>query len=79
MRRFLQFVIVAAALFSNVHWQWTPNGYLAAILAGLAAYLVTVFPFQLLAWARKLQARFSHQKLSDRVPPRATSLQHRRK
>jgi hypothetical protein len=27
---------------SNIHWQWTPNGYLASILAWLAALLLTV-------------------------------------
>lgn len=79
MRHFLQIVIVGAVLFSNIRWQWTPNGYLAAILAGLAAYLVTVFPFQLLAWARKLQSRLSHKKLDNRVTPRVASLQHWRK
>lgn len=68
MRHFLQIVIAGAVLFSNVRWQWTPNGYLAAILAGLAAWLVTVFPLRLLAWSVKLRARFRQQKLDNRVP-----------
>jgi hypothetical protein len=33
----LQGAIVCAVLFSNIYFQWTPNGYLAAIIAlGLA-------------------------------------------
>jgi hypothetical protein len=32
-----QGLIVFAVIASNIHWQWTPNGYLAsAIGAGLA-------------------------------------------
>jgi len=27
---------------SNIHWHWTPNGYLAGILGWIAALLVTV-------------------------------------
>jgi hypothetical protein len=31
-----------AVIASNIEWQWTPNNYLAAILAFVAALLVTV-------------------------------------
>lgn len=37
----LQSLIVFAVLASNVYWHWTPNGYLAAVLAGVAALVVT--------------------------------------
>lgn len=64
MRHFLQIAIVIAVLFSNIRWQWTPNGYLAALLAGLAAYCVTILPFQvfrtLSGWRLKLQSRLRH-------------------
>jgi hypothetical protein len=31
-----------AVMASNIHWQWTPNGYLAGILGYVAALLATV-------------------------------------
>lgn len=52
----LQFCIVAAVLFSNIHWQWTPNGYAAAVVAFLAALLVSLIPIMvsdLTAFARR--------------------------
>ena len=38
----LQSLVIFAVVASNVHWHWTPNGYLAALLGGLAALLLTV-------------------------------------
>lgn len=40
----LQLSTVLAVLFSNVHYQWTPNGYAAGIVAMLAALFVTAIP-----------------------------------
>lgn len=34
--------IAGAVLCSNVYWRWTPNGYLASIIAIVVAYLATV-------------------------------------
>lgn len=34
--------IVFAVVASNIHWQWTPNGYLAALMGGAAAFWATV-------------------------------------
>ena len=34
--------IIFAVCASNIHWQWTPNGYLASMLGGIAAILATV-------------------------------------
>jgi uncharacterized membrane protein len=36
-----QGLIVFAVVASNIHWQWTPNGYLAAGLGAGIAFLVT--------------------------------------
>lgn len=33
--------IVFLVLASNIHWEWTPNGYLAGIIAVLVAYTIT--------------------------------------
>lgn len=30
-----------AVMASNVHWQWMPNGYVAAALGAGAAYILT--------------------------------------
>lgn len=40
--KILQGSVVLAVIASNIEWQWTPNNYLAAILAFVAALLVTV-------------------------------------
>jgi hypothetical protein len=37
----LQGLIVFAVVGSNIHWQWTPNGYLASGLGILLAWAVT--------------------------------------
>lgn len=78
MRHLIQVLIVVAVLFSNIHWQWTPNGYLAALIAGFAAYVVTIFPGQLLTLARKLKARFGKKRLEQRFSSRPSTMQGRR-
>jgi hypothetical protein len=37
----LQCVVMFLVLAANVHYGWTPNGYLSALIAVGAAYLVT--------------------------------------
>lgn len=37
----LQAAIVFSVIASNIHWKWTPNGYLAAGLGYLAALIIT--------------------------------------
>ncbi len=67
MWKLLQGLIVFAVLCGNIHWSWTPNGYLAAILGIIAAYILTILPFQLFelarAFKRKLVSRFGQQQL----------------
>lgn len=48
-----QSLIVFAVVASNIHWQWTPNAYLAGVLGFIAALLATVGLTNLFAWARK--------------------------
>lgn len=45
----LQGLVVFSVISSNIHWQWTPNGYLAAAIAIGAAYVATVVATKLLA------------------------------
>jgi hypothetical protein len=37
----LQGAVMFAVLASNIHFHWTPNGYLAALIAVAAAWAVT--------------------------------------
>jgi hypothetical protein len=37
-----QGLIVFAVVASNIHWNWTENGYLASVLGFLLALLLTV-------------------------------------
>lgn len=45
-----QGAIVFAVVASNIHWQWTPNGYLAVGLGILAALVATGIITALLNW-----------------------------
>jgi len=38
----MQFAIVVAVVGSNGQYHWTPNGYVAGLLGGLAALLMTL-------------------------------------
>ncbi len=39
---FLQGLIVFLVVASNIHWQWTPNGYVASGVGIAAALIVTL-------------------------------------
>ena len=54
MWHLLQIVIVYAVMASNFHWQWTPNPYIAGLLAVVAAFAVTALLGDLIRWARRL-------------------------
>ena len=38
----IQSAIIFAVVGSNIHWQWTPNGYLAGLIGVVLAYGATV-------------------------------------
>lgn len=42
MMYLIQSLVIFAVMASNIHWHWTPNGYLAGILGWIAALLLTV-------------------------------------
>ena len=52
----LQMLVAFAVLSANVYYEWTPNGYLAGLLAVAAAWAVTVIPFWIIDKARMLIA-----------------------
>ena len=37
----LQGSIIFAVVASNIHWKWTPNGYLAGLIGAVLAYGIT--------------------------------------
>jgi hypothetical protein len=48
----LQSLVIFAVVASNIHWHWTPNGYLASMLGFLLALLLTVGLSRLIEMAR---------------------------
>lgn len=42
MMKLFQMLVFTAVAFSNIRWQWTPNGYLASMIGGGVAYLATL-------------------------------------
>lgn len=48
----MQFGVFAAVLFSNIRYQWTPNGYVAALVAFFATLLVSAIPIMVADLAR---------------------------
>lgn len=50
--RLLQALVAGLVLSANVYWQWTPNGYLAAAWAGMAAVAVSWLIGKLLDWRK---------------------------
>lgn len=48
----LQITIIIAVIFSNIHWEWTPNQLLAGIIGWVVAFLATVAVDKCLYWFR---------------------------
>ncbi len=54
MWKLLQGGLIGSIIWSNAMWHWTPNNYLAAILALFAARLVTGVHWRYWHWKRGL-------------------------
>lgn len=39
--KLFQMTVFTLVLFANVHWQWTPNGYVASLGGAIVAYSAT--------------------------------------
>lgn len=64
MMKFFQMLVFTAVMFSNIHWQWTPNGYVASLLGIGAAFCATWLLLRissLYAWLRG-----PHQRINQR-------------
>lgn len=68
--RIFQALIVGAVLSANVYWQWTPNGYLAAIWAGMAALALTWLLSKAIdlwrGWRQRRATLIGHKRGDDR-------------
>ena len=53
MRLLLQSAIIFAVVASNIHWQWTPNGYLVGLAGVGAAFAVTAAVNWVVDWFRR--------------------------
>jgi ABC-type transport system involved in cytochrome c biogenesis permease subunit len=48
-----QSLIIFAVVASNIHWQWTPNGYLAAGLGIALAYVLARLALVINGWFQR--------------------------
>lgn len=55
--KLLQAVVFLAVIFANIHWEITPNAYLAAAVGGMAAYGATMFVVWLQDTGSRLKSR----------------------
>lgn len=72
--KLLQFVIIVAIAGSNGQYHWTPNGFVAGLVAVFAAFAVTALLselFRLLAWLfKQLRPAGLHQRHIGSSAPR---------
>ena len=67
--RAAQITIFIAVIFSNIMWQWTPNGVLASLVAAGVAYAITAAPVTLLTRLRLRRERLADRRLTTQYPP----------
>lgn len=53
----LQGLIIFAVISSNIHWNWTPNGYLASLIGICVAFVATVLISGTTDLLRRLRAK----------------------
>ena len=61
-----QLAVFAAVVGSNIQWNWTPNMYLASLMGGAAAFVLTaaISWFMDFLTRLKLKSRLRHKKLN---------------
>ena len=75
--KFFQMIVFTAVLFSNVRWPWTPNAYLASIIAAAVTFCATwlaVWAGDALRWLRRIDVqprggRRQHGVYQGALPP----------
>lgn len=58
--KLLQLVVFLAVSFTGIYYQWTPNGLVLSLVAGICAFGATVLLndlFRLLSWVRLKTSR----------------------
>jgi hypothetical protein len=64
--KIMQFCIVVAVVGSNGQFHWTPNGYVAGLLAVLAAFLVTLLIVAIGDLFLVLKKKLNQQRIAGR-------------
>ncbi len=71
--RLLQLSVFIAVMFTGIYYEWTPNGFVLSLIAGICAFAVTVLLGDLLrfsSWLRlKLRPRLLGKKSPQDVDP----------
>jgi uncharacterized membrane protein len=77
MMKLFQMLVFTAVMFSNIHWQWTPNGYLASLISIGVTFIATVSLLWIIDVSRRA-ARYikprrgrGHQRVYQRTFPPA--------
>lgn len=55
--KLFQLVIIGLVIASNIHWQWTPNPYLAAIIGVGFSFGATSLLLWCVDWRRNARSR----------------------
>lgn len=58
--KLFQTLVFTLVLFGNIYWEWTPNGYVASLLGGLAAFFATTLTVWCGDRLRDLGLRINH-------------------
>ncbi len=76
----LQSFIIFAVEASNIRWHWTPNGYVASLIAIGVAFATTAIANELLMICKRFftKRRARQQRISKRLEPirRSSSAQN---
>ena len=69
--KLFQLTVVFLVVASNIHWQWTPNAYLAAIIAVVTAASATWLLLILADWhrTRRERRRIRQQQRLQEIEP----------
>lgn len=72
--KLLQLVVFLAVSFTGIYYQWTPNGLVLGLVAGICAFGATVLLsdfFRLIRWSsKKLRPVLGHKRPDERLASR---------
>jgi len=69
MFRMYQTAVFIAVAWANIYFEWTHNGWLVAVWAFFAAYVVTAFPLTVYDWWK-----FRHERREEYAAKKAAGI-----